>query len=45
MNKAHDHMINIRMIQICDASICKPLELIFTSCLKNEKFPTEWNKT
>ena len=29
-NKAHGHdMISIRMIKICDASICKPLELIF----------------
>ena len=29
-NKAHGHdMINIQMIKICNASICKPLELIF----------------
>ena len=29
-NKAHGHdMISIRMIKICDASICKPMELIF----------------
>ena len=41
-NKAHGHdMISIRMIKICDASICKPLELIFRSCLENGKFPTE----
>ena len=40
--KAHGHdMISIQMIKICDASICKPLELIFTSCLENGKFPTE----
>ena len=32
------------MIKICDASICKPLELIFRSCLENGKFPTEWKK-
>ena len=32
------------MIKICDASICKPLELTFRSCLENEKFPTEWKK-
>ena len=37
-------MISIRMIKICDASICKPLELIFRSCLENGKFPTEWKK-
>ena len=35
LSKAHDHdMISIRMINICDASICKPLELIFRSCLE-----------
>ena len=44
-NKAHGHdMVSIRMIKICDASICKPLELIFRSCLENGKFPTEWKK-
>ena len=32
------------MIKICDASNCKPLELIFRSCLENGKFPTEWKK-
>ena len=44
-NKAHgDNMIIIRMKNICDASNCKPLELIFRLCLENEKFPTEWRK-
>ena len=42
-NKAHD-MISIWMVKIRDASICKPLELIFRSCLENGKFPTEWKK-
>ena len=37
-------MISIRMIKICDAFTCKPLELIFRSCLENGKFPTEWKK-
>ena len=37
-------MISIWMIKICDASICKPSELIFRSCLENGKFPTEWKK-
>ena len=32
-------MISIRIIKICDASICKPLELIFRSCLENGAFP------
>ena len=41
-NEAHGHdMISIRMIKICDTSICKPLELIFRSCLENGKFPAE----
>ena len=35
-------MINIRMLKICDKSICKPLELIFQSCIKHGKFPNEW---
>ena len=44
-NNAHGHdMISIRMIKICDASICKPLELIFRLSLENNKFPTEWKK-
>ena len=44
-NKAHGHdMTSIRMVKIRDASICKPLELIFRSCLENGKFPTEWKK-
>ena len=44
-NKAHGHdMVSIRMIKICDASICKPLKLIFRSCFQNGKFPTEWKK-
>ena len=37
-------MVSIRMVKICDASICTPLELIFRSCLENRKFPTEWKK-
>ena len=33
-NKAHGHdMVSIRMVKLCDASLCKPLELIFKSCL------------
>ena len=44
-NKVHGHdMTSIRMIKIYDASVCKPLELIFRSYLENGKFPTEWKK-
>ena len=34
----------IRMIEICDTSICRPLKLIFQSCLESGKFPYEWKK-
>ena len=34
-------MISIRMIEICDTSIYRPLKLIFQSCLENGKFPIE----
>ena len=44
-NKAHGHyMISIRMLKICDESICKPLSIIFQACLENGKFPSEWKK-
>ena len=44
-NKAHGHdMISIRMLKICGSSICKPLKLIFKSCIENENFPLEWKK-
>ena len=35
-------MITIRMLKICEKSICKPLELIFQSCIKHRKFHNEW---
>ena len=37
-------MISIRILKICGKSICKPLELIFKTCLRNGRFPLEWNK-
>ena len=44
-NKAHDHdMISIRLVKLCDASLCKTFELIFKSCLESGKFPLEWKK-
>ena len=33
------------MIKICDTSICKPLKLIFQSCLESGKFLNKWKKT
>ena len=44
-NKAHcQDMISIRMMKICDDSICKPLKPIFQSCLESGKFPSQWKK-
>ena len=44
-NKAHGHdMISIKMVKICDDSICKPLKLILHSCLESGKFSSEWKK-
>ena len=44
-NKVHGHdVISIRMLKICDESICKPLRIIFRSCLENGTFPSEWKK-
>ena len=44
-NKAHGHdMLSIRILKLCGKSICKPLDLIFQSCIKHGEFPTEWKK-
>ena len=44
-NKAHgDNIISICMLKLCDKSICKPLNIIFKSCLTHSIFPTEWKK-
>ena len=44
-NKAHGHdEISIRMLKICGSSVCKPLQIIYKSCLDREKFPLEWKK-
>ena len=37
-------MISIRMLKRCGDSICKPLELIFKTCLRDGRFPLEWKK-
>ena len=36
----HD-MIRIRMLKICDESICKPWKITFWSCLEKGKFPSD----
>ena len=44
-SKAHGHdQISIRMVQICDKAICKPLHLIFSSFIESGIFPPEWKK-
>ena len=44
-NEAYGHdIISIRMVKICDDSICKPLKLIFQFCLGSGKFPSKWKK-
>ena len=41
-NKSHGpDNISIRMLKICGVSICKPLEIIFRTCLNHGKFPKE----
>ena len=42
-NKAHGHdQISIRMLQLCDKAIAKPLHLVFSSCMDSGILPTEW---
>ena len=42
-NKARGRdMISICKLKICGKPFCKPLELIFQSCMKHGKFPNEW---
>ena len=44
-NKAHGHdEISIRMLKLSDKAICKPLHMIFTSCLQTGVFPIHWKK-
>ena len=45
-DEAHGHdMLSIRMYKLSGKSICKPLNLIFQSCIKHGEFPIEWKKT
>ena len=44
-NKSHGHNnISARMLKTCDIFICKPLDIIFTTCLNHGKFPEERKK-
>ena len=44
-NEAHGHdILSISMLKLCGKSICKPLDLIFQSCIKHSEFPTERKK-
>ena len=43
-NKAYGHdMISIRMLKLCGEAICRPLNLIFKTCLNTGKFPSKGN--
>ena len=44
-NKAFgDDRISIRMLKLCDKSICKLLSIVFKSCRTQGIFPSEWKK-
>ena len=44
-SKAHSHdKISIRMLKLSDKAICKPLHMIFSSCLEIGVFPIHWKK-
>ena len=36
--------ISIRMLKMCGDSICRPLNIIFKTCLRIGKFFSEWKK-
>ena len=44
-NKAYGRdKISICIIKICGKSLCRPLEMIFKSCIIKGEFPSEWKK-
>ena len=46
INKAHGHDgISIRMINICDESLLKPLLILFKNSLKLSYYPDIWKKS
>ena len=32
------------MLKLCGESICRPLNIIFKTCIRTGKFPLEWKK-
>ena len=34
--------ISIKMLKLYDPSVCRPLQIIYKSCLDSWKFPQEW---
>ena len=41
-NEAHGHDdISIEMLKLCGSSICRPLQIIYKSCLDRGNFPQE----
>ena len=45
MSKAHGHdKIIICILKLSNKAICKPLHMIFTSCLETGVFPIHWKK-
>ena len=46
INKAHGHEdISIRMINICDKSLLKPLTVLFRNSIKSSCYPDIWKKS
>ena len=44
-NKAHSHdKISIRILKLSNKAICKPLQMIFSSCVEIGVFPIHWKK-
>ena len=44
MNKAHQHVISIRMIKISEDSLVRPLSLLFKKSFENSYFSNLWKK-
>ena len=45
VGKAHGYdNVTVRMIKICDFSICRPLEIIFRDCIDLGVFPDQWKR-
>ena len=44
-NKAHSHdMISIPILKLCDETICRPVNIIFKTCLNTDTFLLEMEK-